>query len=413
MIRRKYRRIRNVILCLVLLFCISLLNFNNDKTEKGYCPSDTLFETVHIFNAIAEAKSEWKSVEYIVINVLDGSTFRSIFECCMFGKNKSNMHRSKASVEDSFKHRLMQPELAAKQFKCSIKTIKFKPVHIGLVENGNSCDPCITVTSLIYPLVMEHGAGVCAKIAFNYLNPTNLIEWFEYQIMMDVDTVVVMLQYINDEAFKVFKYYKKKGLLKILPYPLELPGKTDRGFESTNWNIEQSGHDEQVAVYTCQAYLQGYGLVAIIDFDEFIVQDKFISYKHMVKSELLPLYPQAAAFTFNVSFFITDWGVSGVQPLLTSQYIQRTNPRYERYKNMYIPKRTQNVNTHEVQPKAGYKRISLRSHNVVLHHYRTCPNDLKWKYCMHFTPIIDKKMLKLMPTLLRNVMSVKEQIGII
>ncbi|XP_052090575.1 uncharacterized protein LOC127727168 isoform X2 [Mytilus californianus] len=345
MIRRKYRRIRNVILCLVLLFCISLLNFNNDKTEKGYCPSDTLFETVHIFNAIAEAKSEWKSVEYIVINVLDGSTFRSIFECCMFGKNKSNMHRSKASVEDSFKHRLMQPELAAKQFKCSIKTIKFKPVHIGLVENGNSCDPCITVTSLIYPLVMEHGA--------------------------------------------------------------------DRGFESTNWNIEQSGHDEQVAVYTCQAYLQGYGLVAIIDFDEFIVQDKFISYKHMVKSELLPLYPQAAAFTFNVSFFITDWGVSGVQPLLTSQYIQRTNPRYERYKNMYIPKRTQNVNTHEVQPKAGYKRISLRSHNVVLHHYRTCPNDLKWKYCMHFTPIIDKKMLKLMPTLLRNVMSVKEQIGII
>ncbi|XP_052081334.1 uncharacterized protein LOC127719317 isoform X2 [Mytilus californianus] len=355
MITRKCRRIRNVILCLVLIMCISLMRMNNDQTHDEYCPSDTLFETVYLFNSIAEAKLEWTSVEYIVINVLDGSTFQSIFECCIFSENKSSTHRSKATVKDSFTHRLMNPGLPAKQYQCPVKNIKFKPVHIGLVENGNPCDPCISVTSVIYPIVMEHGAGVCAKIAFDHLNPTNLIEWFEYQIMMDVDTVVVMLQYINDEAFKVFRYYQQMGLLKMLPYPRVLPGKPDRGFESTNWHIEQSGHDEQVAVYTCQAYLQGYELVAIIDFDEFIVQDKFISYKAMLKSELLPLYPQAAAFTFNVSFFITDWGVSGVDHLLTSRYIRRTTPRYERYKNMYIPQRTQHVNTHEVQPKPGYE----------------------------------------------------------
>ncbi|CAC5380629.1 unnamed protein product [Mytilus coruscus] len=193
------------------------------------------------------------------------------------------MHRSEAVVEDSFHYRLIKPELIAKIYKCSVKNITFKPVHVGLVENGNSCDPCVSVTSVIYPVVVEHGAGVCAKIAFNYLNPSYLIEWFEYQIMMEVDTVVVMLQYINDKALEVFKYYKQKGLLKILPYPIKLPGKTDRGFESTNWHFDQSVHDEQVAVYTCQAYFQGYELVAVIDFDEFIVQDKFISYKTMLK----------------------------------------------------------------------------------------------------------------------------------
>ncbi|XP_052070376.1 uncharacterized protein LOC127709071 isoform X1 [Mytilus californianus] len=411
MIRRKCRKIRNFILCLAFIFCISLLRMNNDKNQDRFCPSDTLFETVHIFNSIAEAKSEWKSVEYIMINVLDGSTFRSIFECCIFGENRFGIHRSEAVVEDSFNYRLIKPELIAKKYKCSVKNIKFKPVHIGLVENGNSCDPCVTVTSVIYPVVMEHGAGVCAKIAFNYLNPSYLIEWFEYQIMMEVDTVVVMLQYINDEALAVFKYYKQKGLLEILPYPIKLPGKTDRGFESTNWHFDQSVHDEQVAVYTCQAYFQGYELVAVIDFDEFIVQDKFISYKTMLKSELLPLYPLAAAFTFNVSFFITDWGFSGVEPLLTSQYIKRTSPRYERFKTMYIPKRTQDVNTHYVHPKPGYKRILLRSHNVVLHHYRKCPHDQNWKYCMYLTPTIDKKMLKLMSKLLMNVMAVKKLIG--
>ncbi|CAG2210821.1 unnamed protein product [Mytilus edulis] len=211
-------------------FKLNIEDFNISLTSciilgKGYCPSDTLFKTVYIFNAIAEAKSDWKSVEYIVLNVLDGSTFQSILKCCIFGKDKSNLYQSKAAVNDIFQHRFMQPELTAKQYVCYIKDITFKPLHIGLVENGVSCDPCVTVTSVIYPLVVNHGAGICAKIAFNYLNDTNLIEWFEYQIMMDVDTVVVMLHYINDEAFKVFTYYRQKGLLKILPYPVELPGK--------------------------------------------------------------------------------------------------------------------------------------------------------------------------------------------
>ncbi|XP_063399447.1 uncharacterized protein LOC134684094 [Mytilus trossulus] len=413
MIRRKCRRIRNVILCLAVLICISLLRMNNYKTQDGDCPSDTLSNTVYIFNAVAEARSYWKSVEHIVINVLDGSTYQSSFECCIFGDNMFSVHRSEAVVKDIFRYRSMKPELIAKTYKCSVRSITFKPVHIGLVGNGNSCDPCLTVTSVIYPEVMLHGAGVCAKIAFNYLNPSYLIEWFEYQIMKEVDTVVVMLQYINDESLEVFKYYEQKGFLKILPYPIELPGKTDRGFESTNWHFDQSVHDEQVAVYTCQAYFQGYELVTIIDFDEFIVQDELISYKTMLKSELLPLYPLAAAFTFNVSFFITDWGISGVEPLLTSRYIKRTSPRYERFKTMYIPKRTQDVNTHYVHAKPGYKRILLTSHNVVLHHYRKCPHDRKWIYCMYLTPTIDKKMFKLMSNLLVNVNAVKNLIGIL
>lgn len=58
---------------------------------------------------------------------------------------------------------------------------------------------------------------------------------------------------------------------------------SDRGFESGNWHFEQSNHDEQIAVYTCQAFLQGYELVTIIDFDEFIVHEQFISYKTMLK----------------------------------------------------------------------------------------------------------------------------------
>lgn len=412
--KKKYwKTINGLVFCLVLIICNFGLRRNTYLNHRENCPSDTLFETVHIFNSIAEAKPNWQSVELIVLNVLDGSSAYSYFDCCLFGEQMLSIHRSKARIKNSHIQGSDLPELTARQYMCSTKHKTFKPVYVGLVEYGMPCDPCITVKPVIYPIIKEHGTAVCAKVAFNHLNPGHLIEWFEYQKLMYVNTILVMLQNLNDEALKVFTFYERQGFLIILPYPAVLPGQTDRGFESTSWHSEQSPHDEQVAVYTCQTYLQGYEFVAVIDFDEFIVHDKFMSYMTMLKSELLPAYPDAAAFTLNVSFFITDWGVSGVEPLLTSKYIQRTLPRFERYKNLYIPKRIQNINTHEIQPEEGYKRILLKTHNVVLYHYRKCPrDDKKWKYCMQITPNIDKKMYQLMPKLLSNVIDVKARIGI-
>ncbi|CAG2214760.1 unnamed protein product [Mytilus edulis] len=199
---------------------------------KGYrrhrenCPSDKLFETVHIFNSIAEAKPNWQSVELIVLNVLDGSSSYSYFDCCLFGEQMLSIHRSEARIKNSLIQGSDLPELTARQYMCSTKHKTFKPVYVGLVEYGMPCDPCITVKPVIYPIIKEHGTAVCAKIAFNHLNPGHLIEWFEYQKLMYVDTIVVMLQYLNDEALKVLTFYEIQGFLIILPYPAVLPGQT-------------------------------------------------------------------------------------------------------------------------------------------------------------------------------------------
>lgn len=200
--------------------------FFNFFQHKENCPSDTLFETMHIFNSIAEAKTNWQSVEWIVLNVLDGSPYFSYFNCCLFGENMLSIHRSEASIKNTHIQGSALPELTARQYMCSTKHITFKPVYVGLVEYGMPCDPCITVKPVIYPIIKEHGTAVCAKIAFNHLNPGHLIEWFEYQKLMYVDTIVVMLQYLNDEALKVLTFYARQGFLKILPYPAVLPGQT-------------------------------------------------------------------------------------------------------------------------------------------------------------------------------------------
>ncbi|XP_071145719.1 uncharacterized protein [Mytilus edulis] len=316
--KKKYlKTIKGLVFCLVLIICNFGLRMNTNINHRENCPSDTLFETVYIFHSIAEAKSNWQSVEFIVLNVLDGSfSYLSSYDCCLFGERMLSIHRSEAKIKNSYIHGSNLPELTARQYMCSTKHKTFKTVYVGLVESGMPCDPCITVKPVIYPIIKEHGTAVCAKIAFNHLNPGHLTEWFEYQKLMHVDTVLVMLQYLNDEALKVLTFYERQGFLKILPYPTVLPGQTDRGFESTNWHLEQSSHDEQVAVYTCQTYFQGYEFVAVIDFDEFIVHDKFMSYMTMLKSELLPLHPDAAGFVLNASFFLTDWGISGTGNML-------------------------------------------------------------------------------------------------
>lgn len=57
----------------------------------------------------------------------------------------------------------------------------------------------------------------------------------------------------------------------------------DRGFTPQQWHFHQSTHDEQVAVYSCKEFLQGFAFVAIIDFDEIIVHDRFSEYSTFLK----------------------------------------------------------------------------------------------------------------------------------
>lgn len=56
----------------------------------------------------------------------------------------------------------------------------------------------------------------------------------------------------------------------------------DRGFKLKNWHYHQSSHDEQVAVYSCKEFFQGFAFVAIIDFDEIIVNDRFSEYTQIL-----------------------------------------------------------------------------------------------------------------------------------
>ncbi|CAC5386794.1 unnamed protein product [Mytilus coruscus] len=367
---------------------------------------------MYILSAVAQPKLIWNMVEYIVLNVLDGSV-GIMFDCCIYGQKHEKAYRTMAHIKHKYTVDKRNVRMFATQYYCSCQDINFKPLYIILVERHAICTHRAQMKTVIYPEMKENSTAICTKVAFNNLNPLHLIEWFEYQKLMGVATVLIMLQTLNSDAYAVFKHYEREGIVQLLSFPDVLPGCIDRGFEKNRWHMFQSVHDEQLAVFTCEQLLQGFAFVAVIDFDEYIIHNKFMTYSEFMKSELLPSHPDAAGFVLNVSFFITDWGVSGTGNMLTTKYIRRTNPRYERYKNIYIPRRTKTLDTHTIHPKKGYKRIVLTSHSVVLHHYRKCPSSLQWKFCLRYTKTLDFKMFKIMPVLYYHVDLAMKEIGII
>ncbi|CAG2202524.1 unnamed protein product [Mytilus edulis] len=168
-------------------------------------------DTVHIFSAVAQAKKDLSKIEFVVLNVLDGSN-HSNCDCCIYGEDKLSIHRQNAIVKEKYAHNSIFADLIASQYRCFVRNIRFKIKHIQLIGKEEFCNSSDVLHPVIYASVKENKIAICAKIAYNYLNPLHLIEWFEYQIMMGVDTVLISLQQVNEDAHVVLNHYEKEGL---------------------------------------------------------------------------------------------------------------------------------------------------------------------------------------------------------
>ncbi|CAG2192422.1 unnamed protein product [Mytilus edulis] len=200
----------------------TFVSFSN--SDKPCMQIESCFETVHVFSAVAQAKAEMTHIESIVLNVLDGSKYSNC-DCCIYGYQKTTIHRENAFVKETFFHNSKKAYMVARQFQCSVKHTSFKVVNIQLAGKMESCNISYSVHPVLYPEIKENGFGICTKIAYNYINPVYLIEWFEYQKMMGVDMVLISLQSLNEAAYKVLRYYEREGIAKLISFPKEMPGK--------------------------------------------------------------------------------------------------------------------------------------------------------------------------------------------
>lgn len=411
------------------------INFTERVTPGvKICRRDDLYT----FSAVAKPSADW--TKYTSIVITSWCTGSTQFNCFLYSTNK-NIERVKATLSRKRSNH-GRPKHCACQYTCNLDNeyhqIKGYLTQVGLSPLKDiKQDSCPQINKVIYPTRQSGKMAICSKMAYGSQEPIKLIEWFEYNRLMGVDRIITMVQLINRDAYKVLKYYNKTGLLDMDIFPSPLPGIdikknanckikdrtscfkefSQEELKDLPWrhfrrSSPQGEHDQMVALDHCQEKLQGYAFVANVDFDEFIVQSNLRNIKEYFNDTILPKYQNAAGFTLNHSYFLANWGISGDGFLQMTQYTQRVDPRYVNYKNVYIPSRTASTTTHELTPKSGFRRIYLKKHHIVVHHYRTCPPVAYWKNCMNFTRYEDKKMLKIRKVMEERALNVKRELGI-
>ncbi|XP_076073097.1 uncharacterized protein LOC143044811 isoform X1 [Mytilus galloprovincialis] len=419
-------RIKTITLTLALLVTLPLFCNYSPIIFDYYIHTGRMYA----YSAIGKLNGNWTKHDSIVIT--GWCRGYDIFNCILF---TSDQQHARVKAKRWRQYSNGWPKMYACQFICKIT--KKNITHISIVKDGAPYNSTLQVLKVTYPTRQQDKLAVCSKMAYGTEKPIKLIEWFEYNLLMGVDKFITLVQPLNRDAFKVLKYYQQKGVLEMGIFPAPLPGEAtadnldckikDRKECFTNYSYDemkdipwtvfrrpspQGFHDQQVALYHCIETLQGYDFVANVDFDEFIVHSQFKQFKDYLKNNLMPRYPTAAGFTLNHSYFITDWGVSGDGFLQMSRFVKRLDPRLLNYKNIVIPSRIDDITTHNLEEKLGYRRVYLKSHDMVVHHYRTCPTVGYWKDCLNFPKYKDSKMNSIRPEMEARVLRVLKKLGL-
>lgn len=176
---------------------------------------------LYLYSAVANPDERWGNFTSITINLWDGSQNKK-FDCCIFNKKTmDNFVTKEAFIKNDFGY----SPFSARQYQCQIPQCIMNATHVGMVEHGTPCSSFMKTIPVFYPSREKGKLAICAKIAYGTLSPQRLIEWFEYHRLMGVDKVLTMVQYLNEDAYKVLLYYQKLQFGEIDEFPLPLPGK--------------------------------------------------------------------------------------------------------------------------------------------------------------------------------------------
>lgn len=104
-------------------------------------------------------------------------------------------------------------------FMCPLPEQNTLPVRAGLKLANQTESRYEDLLKIYYPRHEEGKLALCPKVAFGYLNPQRLIEWFEMQKLLGVDRVVILvIDRLNTDAVEVLQHYRQQGVAHIHPY---------------------------------------------------------------------------------------------------------------------------------------------------------------------------------------------------
>nr|KAG5707357.1 hypothetical protein BaRGS_005324 [Batillaria attramentaria] len=207
--------------------------------------------------------------------------------------------------------------------------------------------------------------GMCTKIAYGYLEPERLVEWFEFAKLIGVDVVQVFYHIVSERAMDVFRYYESTGFVILAPVnPAVMKGHPPRGFLRPRWE-EQAWMDGTVICNDCVHRLSQYDFVAIMDFDELLLPSAPHNTLLEVAQAAAGKYPEAAAFFIETYIALLNWPASNNKSsIFFLRYLDHSvSDKLDNFgmgksspKLIYRPTRVIAVYTHDLTPAMNFTK---------------------------------------------------------
>ena len=184
-----------------------------------------LDNNVHIYSAIAHNSTDGSAVETIYLSGWENSIWSKFYNpeiiCCLiYGPNRSDVMAASLSEKHSWYY-LGKAKLEVKQYLCSniLRGLNRVPKAVSLGMN-KTCPKSHSRYLLVdYPKKQENDTvAVCAKLVYENISASAMIEWFEYQKMVGVSKVMLYTNNLNIDAMNVIKYYKSSGFCDAFPF---------------------------------------------------------------------------------------------------------------------------------------------------------------------------------------------------
>ncbi|GFS06588.1 glycosyltransferase-like protein [Elysia marginata] len=266
-------------------------------------------------------------------------------------------------------------ELQAAAFECRVKLSEIKDAHrikyVSFASESCLHSPTLPMT-VTTPERRKFEFAVCTKVAYDYLDPAKLLEWFTFMELMGASKILTFYNNVQNATMTVLKYFEKTGLLELIEFnPRNRDGVSVK-YTAQNGQTRQAQHDKTLAVRDCQYRLAGYDFVMTIDFDEFPVPLRPFGSINWVLETLMRNNTDAAAFLLQPVLLPPDWRSHKDQTLYHWQYTRGVTIRPYCNKWVYAPAHTWMASTHNVIPKEGYRTYDTPKEYLHLLHFRAC-----------------------------------------
>lgn len=130
-------------------------------------------------------------------------------------RNSQYVSEHNATVKPVFTY----TEGSVETFICPTTDQHNLPAKVALGLRNQEIKNDDSFLTIFYPKHEVEKLALCTKVAFGYLNPRMLIEWFEMQKILGVDQVVTLvMDGLNEEALEVLHHYRRQGMAYLHPY---------------------------------------------------------------------------------------------------------------------------------------------------------------------------------------------------